>query len=80
MKIYVYKWENGLICINFLFKVWRKPYKYLNRLFLPQLPSHVNWFSRIFKNIEVSFHSTALCEKGIKNGIEQNWFKLIKVI
>ena len=61
MKIYIYEWTAiGLICINIIFKTWRKPYRFLNCLFLPQPPATTNWFRRLFKNIEVTFLSADL--------------------
>ena len=78
MKIYIYKWTaTGLICINIIFKTWRKPYRFLNCLFLPQLPATTNWFRRLFKNIEVTFLSADLKPTfgNLRNSIE-----LIKVI
>lgn len=83
MKIYIYKWKDcfpSLICIDVLFQKWRKPYKYLNYLFLPQLPAYTNWFRTIFKNLEISFHDIKTIEKTIKHGIKRNWLELIKVI
>lgn len=78
MKIYIYEWTAiRLICINIIFKTWRKPYRFLNCLFLPQPPATTNWFRRLFKNIEVTFLSADLEPKfdNLHNSI-----KLIKVI
>jgi len=84
MKIYIYKTKDfrwvrystsDVITGVFLFKKWRRPYRYLNRLFLPQPEStYPNWFIRLFKNFEVVFHGSDtynwedLIEKGFKRG------------
>lgn len=63
MKIYIFKWHNfkrinstkNLNCVQIVFKKWKQQYKYLNYLFLPQKTNKINWFWRLFKNIELVF-------------------------
>lgn len=55
MKIYRYEFDSGLIHITAFLGKHKRACKFLNRLFLPQLPYTTNWFRRLFKNIEVTF-------------------------
>ena len=83
MKIYIYRWKEPLpsnICISFLFKKWRNPYRFLNLVFLPQLPSHTNWFQRLFGNREILFSDLEFHEKHTKYCVDRNFMELIKVI
>jgi hypothetical protein len=88
MKIYIYQWNGlkrinstkDLIVIEVLFKKWKKLYRYLNCIFLPQKPNRFNWFCRLFKNIEVVFHDQEFFEKYTLCIINRGWARLIREI
>lgn len=88
MKIYIYRWNNlrrinstkNLITVQIVFKKWRRPYKYLNSLFLPQKPNQLNWFCRLFKNIELVFNDQDYFEGLIEIFLPLKFCRLIKVI
>jgi len=54
MKVYRYEFPSDFIHIVVFFEK-KRVCKFLNRLFLPQLPHTTNWFRRLFKSTEVTF-------------------------